>query len=27
VPGHDPDVFVRHGGDDTETNRVAVQIA
>ena len=26
VPGHDPDVFVRHGGD-TETNRVAVQIA
>lgn len=27
VPGHDPDVFVRHGGDETETNRVAVQIA
>jgi glyoxylase-like metal-dependent hydrolase (beta-lactamase superfamily II) len=27
VPGHDPDVFVRHGGDDTEANRVAVQIA
>jgi glyoxylase-like metal-dependent hydrolase (beta-lactamase superfamily II) len=27
VPGHDPDVFVRHGGDETEDNRVAVQIA
>jgi glyoxylase-like metal-dependent hydrolase (beta-lactamase superfamily II) len=27
VPGHDPDVFVRHGGEDTETNQVAVRIA
>jgi glyoxylase-like metal-dependent hydrolase (beta-lactamase superfamily II) len=27
VPGHDPDVFVRHGGDDTDDNRVAVRIA
>jgi glyoxylase-like metal-dependent hydrolase (beta-lactamase superfamily II) len=27
VPGHDPDVFIRHGGDDAEANRVAVQLA
>lgn len=27
VPGHDPDVFARHGGDGAEGNRVAVQIA
>jgi glyoxylase-like metal-dependent hydrolase (beta-lactamase superfamily II) len=25
VPGHDPDVFARHGGDP-DTNRVAVQV-
>jgi len=27
VPGHDPEVFRRHGGDATNGNRVAVQIA
>jgi glyoxylase-like metal-dependent hydrolase (beta-lactamase superfamily II) len=27
VPGHDPDVFLRHGGDATNGNRVAVRIA
>jgi glyoxylase-like metal-dependent hydrolase (beta-lactamase superfamily II) len=27
VPGHDPEVFRRHGGDATNGNRVAVRIA
>jgi len=27
VPGHDPDVFVRHGGDGKDDNQVAVRIA
>jgi len=27
VPGHDPDVFLRHGGDDRKDSRVAVRIA
>ena len=26
VPGHDPDVFHRYGGDDTQGNRVAVRL-
>ena len=27
VPGHDPDVFLRHGGDEMDENQVAVRIA
>jgi glyoxylase-like metal-dependent hydrolase (beta-lactamase superfamily II) len=27
VPGHDPEVFARHGGDDNAISRVAVRIA
>ena len=26
VPGHDPDVFVRHGGDGKEHDQVAVRV-
>jgi glyoxylase-like metal-dependent hydrolase (beta-lactamase superfamily II) len=27
VPGHDPEVFARHGGDDNAISRVAVRVA